>query len=167
MACGLQVRCCNLDRLFFTQLGPASHSFLLLCPCVEQHRLSSQAGFHSSLRNHVLVPVISSLRVHRPQLQVAVSYAVQTPQLVAQAFTLLSQDVNLFDCCATVRTRTAAVSGEGEPGQSGIRLGLLFAQAALLQTEENTWNETDMIRFSHQLDQAHFSNLPFSVNSVS
>lgn len=127
------------DQCFGT-LYP-SHSLLFLGPCVEQHRLSSQSGLHASLRNDVRGPIVCSPRVQCLQLLVALSHTVHTPQLVAQAFTLLSQDVNLFDCCVTDRTGKAAVHGEVEPGQRGVRLKVLFAHSPLVQTKENTWNK--------------------------
>ncbi|TNN80411.1 hypothetical protein EYF80_009435 [Liparis tanakae] len=115
----------------------------LLRPRVEQHRPPSQPGLHPSLRNHVLGPVAGPLRVHRPQLLVAPSYAVQTPQLVAQALALLRQDENLSDRRAAHGTRRAAVSGEVEPGQRGVGLGVLSAHGPLVHSEEHTWNHTD------------------------
>lgn len=140
-----------------------SHSFLLLCPCVDQHCLSSEPSLHPSFGYHILSPIICPVRVHHPQLLVALNYAVQTPQLVAKAFTLLSQDVGLFNRCAPDGTRTAAV-GVGEPGQSGIGLSVLFAHA--VQTQEDTWSEQTSLwyvkLFSLQLYQACFSQSIFS-----
>lgn len=103
--------------------------------------------------------IVRLLGVHTLQLLVALSHAVPAPQLVAQAFALLSQDVNLFDCRGGDWTRRAAVSGEAKPRQSGIRLGVIFAQRALVHTEKNSWNRRyggfigPILIFSHQQDQ--------------
>lgn len=126
-----------------TLLLPASHLLLLLRPSVEHHHPSSQPGLHPPQRDHILGPVVRSLRVHRPQLLVALSDAVQTPQLVAQAFTLLSQDVDLFERRITGGTRSAVVHGGVEPGQSGFGAGVRFAHASLVHTEQNTWDKTE------------------------
>lgn len=85
------------------------HSFLLLCPCVDQHCLSGQSSFHPSLRDHVPAPIVSPLWIHRLQLLVALNNAVQSPQLVAKAFTLLRQDVDLFNRSAINGTSTVTV----------------------------------------------------------
>lgn len=137
----LSEKCCSLFALFITQLSLVSHSFPPLCLCVEQHCLPSQPSFHPSLRYNILASIISSLWIHHPQLPVALCQAVQTPQLVAQAFTLLRQDVNLLSCCTTNWARTTAVGNEREPGQSGVGPSVVFAHATLLHTEENTWSE--------------------------
>lgn len=104
---------------------------------MQQHRLSSQPGLHSSLRQHVSRPVARPLRVHGLQLLVAAGHAVQTPQLVVQTLTLLGQDVSVFERGAADRTG-AAVGGEEEPRQGGILADVLFAHAALLQTQESS-----------------------------
>lgn len=69
------------------------------------------------------------------------SDAVQAPQLVAQAFTLLSQDEYLSDRRATEGTGSAALCSEEEPGQRGVRLSVCFTHTARGQTQEDTWNK--------------------------
>lgn len=81
----------------------------MFCPCVDQDCLSSQSSFHTSLRYHVATPIVGPLRIHCPQLLVALNDAVQSPHLVTKAFPLLSQDVDLFNAGAGDRTSTAAV----------------------------------------------------------
>lgn len=92
------------------------HSFRLLCPCVDQHCLSGQSGLHTSLGDHVPAPVVGPLRIHRPQLLVALSDAVPRPQLVAEAFALLCQDVDLFHRAATDGASVVAFGDRAEPG---------------------------------------------------
>ena len=116
---------------------------LLLCPRVQQHRLPSQPSLHVSTGNHIPAPVTGSVRVHRPQLLVALSHAVQAPQLVAQALTLLSQDVNLSEPSAGDWTQGTGVAGQVKPGKTGIRLGATTAHTPLIQPEENSWKEKD------------------------
>lgn len=108
---------------------------------MEQYGLSSQPSFHPSFRNDVRGPIVGSLRVHGPQLLIALSDPLHTPQLVAQAFTLLGQNVNISDCLAPDRTRRAAVDGEVQPGQRGVGLKVLFAHSPLVQSEKNAWNK--------------------------
>lgn len=105
-------------NVFLEQLNPRERvrSSLLLCPCVDQHCLSGQSGLHPSLGDHVPAPIVSPLWIHRLQLLVALNDAVQRPQLVAKAFTLLRQDVDLFNRGAINGTSTVAVGDRGEPG---------------------------------------------------
>lgn len=110
----------------------AASPLLFLSLRVEQHRPSSQTSFHPSFRNDIPGPVVDSLRVHALQLLIALNNTVEAPQLVAQTFTLLGEDVGLPESRVASWTRRTAAGGEVEPRQRWIWASVLFTDTPLL-----------------------------------